>query len=141
MYYSEKYAVADREAGTRAMKAQQREESAHSLVVEVCQLLNEPPGTDLTWTGSRSDLIEALHTAYLLGEVCDEHGHPYSFAAMVGHACKLLHCPVPRNPSAIAARARERKGVRQTNFFDRYCRMMRCDGDSTLPLHRMLRRR
>ena len=141
MYYSEKYAVADREAGTQAMKSRQREESARSLVAEVCQLLNEPPGTELTWTGSRSDLMEALHTAYLLGEVCDEQGQPYSFAAMVSRACELLHCPVPHNPSAIAARARGRKGVRQTSFFERYCCMMRSESGPALPLHRMLRRR
>ena len=84
-------------------------------------LLRHDASEGLRWTGSRSDLLEALHIAYVYGRLIDEDGQLLTFRAIVDRTCTILHLPGLRNPWATVERAKGRKGMRQTTFFERYC--------------------
>ena len=84
--------------------------------------------------GSQTDLMEALHTAYLFGNLHNDQGQPCTFKEIVNHACRRLFAhPVPSNPTALASRGRYRKGVKRQSFFDRYC-LLQSHGKGCRPL-------
>ena len=121
MYYTKRIQKDSCEGDVLAMRKHEREESLLTLVNEVSTLMNTEETERLVWHGSFIDLMEALHTAYVFGNLHDEQGQPYMFKEIVSHVCRLFAHPVPHNPTAIASRGRYRKGVKQLSFFDRYC--------------------
>ncbi len=124
MYYTERMRK-DGQDDVQAMRKHEREESLLMLISEVSDLLNTADGERLVWHSTFVDLLEALHTAYIFGDLCDEEGQPCSFKEMVRRACRLFGRRVPHNPTAMATRAVNRKGVKQRSFFDRYCMIRR----------------
>ena len=109
------------EDDVRTKKKQQLHDQRQHLVDEVTTLLSHNASEGLRWTGSRSDLLEALHIAYLYGRLIDEEGQLLTFRDIVERSCIILHLPILRNPWATVVRAKGRKGLRQTTFFERYC--------------------
>ena len=104
----------------RKTKSELREEAVRRLTEEVASLLRQQESENLQWRASRIDLMEALYTVFMMQELHDEHGHPYTFMGLVKQACRILHVKVPRNPYDCAARGRNRKGFIHDTYLDRY---------------------
>jgi hypothetical protein len=133
MYYTEKDKKDGRDGDVQTMRKHKREESLQMLISEVSELLNQTENEQLVWHGSQTDLMEALHTAYLFGNLHNDQGQPCTFKEIVNHACRLFAHPVPSNPTALASRGRYRKGVKRQSFFDRYC-LLQSHGKGCRPL-------
>lgn len=107
----------------RSMSIEHLHNMRLSLVGEVTALLNRDASEGLRWHGTRRDLLEALHTAYFYGRIVDADGQLLSFLEIVKRSYDILHLPCPHNPWSIVVRAKNRKGMRQTTFFERYCHL------------------
>ena len=95
------------------------------MAQEVEQLLKEHQEQEgLTWTGSKADLMEALYYAFESGCLHDDYGMLLTFADIVRRGCTLLHIEPSRNPYVTALRARQRKGMKNLNYLERYQIMM-----------------
>lgn len=84
-------------------------------------LLSIDEKENIYWTGSLTDLVEIARVAYEGGIVRDTSGCPMSFAKLVKAVCAKLHMPAPYNPYNAAARARQRKGVKNYTMLERFC--------------------
>ncbi|WP_052052888.1 hypothetical protein [Prevotella sp. S7 MS 2] len=103
---------------------------------EMEQLLKLSPGhKNYYWKGTTTDLIEMVYDTYMMCELRDRRGCPFTFKHMIHHVCSVLHVYEPRNPRAYVHRARTRKEVRQTAFLDRYAALM-CDDSN--PMKRLI---
>uniref|UniRef100_A0AB33JQ76 RteC protein n=4 Tax=unclassified Prevotella TaxID=2638335 RepID=A0AB33JQ76_9BACT len=97
---------------------------------EMEQLLKlTPEHKNYYWKGTTTDLIEMVYDTYMMCELRDRRGCPFTFKHMIHHVCSVLHVYEPRNPRAYVHRARMRKEVRQTAFLDRYAALMRHDSN------------
>ena len=94
------------------------------LAEEVRLLMTHTEEEQLRWTGSVTDLMEALYCAFEQEVVTDEDGIPASFREIVRQCCRLLHVKMPSNPYETATRGRQRKGVKNSNYLIRYQRML-----------------
>ena len=104
-----------------------KEQRAHALTMmakQFCELLERSPDENLYWTESTTDLMDISHEVYLTEMLVDSQGRPMAFGKIVSRACAVLHVVRPSNPYSMAFNARNRKGVRQTSFFSRYCWLM-----------------
>ena len=111
----------------------QRREAERMLAQEVKQLMTRTETEGLTWTGSRRDLMEALHVAFTTGIITDSEGMGLSFTTIVSHTCQVLHTPVPSNPYGCAQRGSRRKGVFRRSYIERYQWQLFGQG-TTMPL-------
>ena len=98
----------------------QLDEALRRLQADVEELITLSPDDRLYWKSPKIDLIELLHTVFTSGGVIDDHGRPATFRWMVRGVCRTLPAPPPANPFAMASAARNRKGVRQSPFIERY---------------------
>jgi hypothetical protein len=108
------------EAEVRAMERERRNMLRQRLCEEVEWVLSHDACDELLWTGTLTDLMEALHMTYVYGRMTDEEGELLTFKAMVRMACGVLHVKEPRNPWAKVGRANTRKGVHRSTFMQRY---------------------
>lgn len=111
----------DKKTFTLSDEQRLRREAQVRLAEEVRSLLKQDERERLHWTGTTTDLIEALHVASDTGLVTDDEGNPLSFMQIVKRACLILHHRVPGNPYDTAMRGHRRKGVLRHNYEDRYC--------------------
>ena len=95
------------------------------LAGDMAELFTCSPDVGYEWMDSQAALIEACHLAWSSGRIHDRRGHKLGFAAIVRMACGRLHVSVPRNPSAIIYKARQRKGVRVGSLLSRYLLLQR----------------
>lgn len=93
------------------------------LTLEVEQIMNHSEEEQLTWTATKTDLMEALYYAYNQMTIIDEYGVPLTFRCIVERCCRVLHTKVPNNPYGMAEKGQNRKGVKSVNFMKRYLRM------------------
>lgn len=98
----------------------QLDEALRRMQADVEELITLSPEDRLYWKSPKIDLIEMLHTVFTSGGVTDDHGRPATFRWMVQRVCRNLHVTPPANPFAMASAARNRKGVRQSPFIERY---------------------
>ena len=103
---------------------EQRNYAKEQMARQLADLLARSPRENLYWQESVTDLIDLAHEVYMGGRLVDGQGRAFSFSGIVRRACAVLHVPAPHNPYSMAYNARNRKGVRQTSFFSRYCWMM-----------------
>ena len=108
----------------QTMEIHERREARLRLSQEFLNLMNLTPDGGAQWTGTVADLVEAAHVAYECGTICDDSGSAISFKRLVSSVCLSLHVTAPSNPNRTLYQARNRKGTRQTCYFERYCRMM-----------------
>lgn len=120
MYYTEK---------ERAMERHRQREAKGRLVREFIKLFNYKQSGELIWKGSVPDLMEVAHLAYHSGNVCDGNGRVCTFKYIVSRTCLLLNIKEPNFPRQIAYRAEVRKGIRETTFLERYCRIIEINRD------------
>ena len=101
-------------------KNELRAVAVRRLTEEVSSLLRQKESDNLHWKASRIDLMEALYTVFMMQELHDAEGHPYTFMKLVRDVCRILHTKVPRNPYDCAARGRNRKGFIHDTYLERY---------------------
>ena len=118
---------------------EQRQRAMELMASQFCELLGRSPRENLYWQGSVTDLMDLSHEVYLSERLVDSHGRPYGFRRIVELACQVLHVVTTCNPYSMAFNARNRKGVRQTSFFSRYCWLM-FKSHTPNPLRQMVKR-
>ncbi len=119
----------------QTMKTQQKEEAAKMLAREFAELLCNAQDGRAHWTGSTADLMEAAHIAYEQGVMRKGDGNPCTFSEIAATACQRLHTRLPHNPRSRAAKAAQRKGIRQTPLADRYRRLATAEETGKPLLH------
>ncbi|MBQ8656824.1 MAG: hypothetical protein IJ527_07250 [Prevotella sp.] len=120
------------------MEIHEKREARLRLSQEFLNLMNLRPADGAQWTGSVADLVEAAHVVYECGTICDDSGSTISFKRLVSSVCLSLHVTAPSNPNRTLYQARNRKGTRQTCYFERYCRMM-FDMNIEMPMQQCVR--
>ncbi len=110
-------------------KRQLLREAETRMTEEVASLLKQNEKEQLHWRGTMTDLMEALHTAFLTQQLRDGMGQPYSFRALVSNACRLLHLRVPSNPYEYATRGKSRKGQVNISYMERYQYLLQVRGN------------
>ena len=90
------------------------------LAEEMTALLDHHEEENLTWKGSKVDLMEAIYCTYESETMTDDYGMPVAFAELVRRCCCILHVSVPRNPYEAACRGRRRKGIKRPSYMQRY---------------------
>ncbi len=123
MYYIYNPADSDTEGMGGAMKTQEQKTAEAQITEELVSLISGESGEDVRWNGSTSDLLEIVRIAYMQSTVCNEDGRSCTFRELVTAACAVTHVRMPHNIYAVAARAANRKGLRNASFLKRY---MRC---------------
>lgn len=118
---------------------EQRNYAKEQMARQLADLLARSPRENLYWQESVTDLIDLAHEVYMGGRLVDGQGRAFSFSGIVRRACAVLHVPAPHNPYSMAYNARNRKGVRQTSMFSRYCWQMYSKGKAN-PLDGMIQR-
>ena len=118
---------------------EQRNYAKEQMARQLADLLARSPRENLYWQESVTDLIDLAHEVYMGGRLVDGQGRAFSFSGIVRRACAVLHVPAPHNPYSMAFNARNRKGVRQTSMFSRYCWQMYSKGKAN-PLDGMIQR-
>ena len=118
---------------------EQRQRAMELMASQFCELLGRSPRENLYWQESVTDLMDLSHEVYLSERLVDSHGRPYGFRRIVELARQVLHVVTPCNPYSMAFNARNRKGVRQTSFFSRYCWLM-FKSHTPNPLRQMVKR-
>ncbi len=73
----------------------------------------------LSWRGTKSDLLELLRVAYDSGEVMTADGVQMAFSEMVRRVFGVLHVSPVTNPYARLQRAEMRKGIRSVSMHQR----------------------
>jgi len=104
----------------RQLTAEELHEGEERLMHDFTHLLQLQPGDNVRWTGSQTDLMELVYTAYLRGVVRDAEGYPASLKMLTREICRCLHVAVPDNPSSVGRYAVSRKGVRRNTLLQRY---------------------
>ncbi len=123
---------------SQTLTREQRQRAKEKLVAQFAELLGRSPAENIYWMETVTDLMDLSHVVYLTGLMTDGQGRPFGFRRIVERACAVLHVPLPANPYSMAFNARNRKGVRQTSMFSRYCWLM-YSTDSTNPINGMVR--
>lgn len=108
------------ERNTTETEKELKRAAREALTREVMALMERQPQEGLHWTGTKTDLLEALHIAYVEGSIVDREGCLCTFSHITAQVCSVLHVSVPHNPRAYVARAACRKGVYRRTFLDRY---------------------
>lgn len=121
------------------LSKEQRDCARDMMARQFAELLACSPDENLYWNGSITDLMDLSHSVYMTEKLVDGQGRPSDFRSIVKRACDVLHVPVPSNPYSMAFNARNRKGVRQTSMFSRYCWLMYVR-QSRRPLNEMVKR-
>ena len=86
----------------------------------VCMSEKDDGGAEqLTWHGTKSDLLELLRVAYDSGEVMTADGVQMAFSEMVRRVFGVLHVSPVTNPYARLQRAEMRKGIRSVSMHQR----------------------
>ena len=123
---------------SQTLTREQRQRAKEKLVAQFAELLGRSPAENIYWMETVTDLMDLSHVVYLTGLITDGQGRPFGFRRIVERACAVLHVPLPANPYSMAFNARNRKGVRQTSMFSRYCWLM-YSSESANPLYGMVR--
>ena len=123
----------------QTLTREQRAEARKRLAAQFADLLERSPAENIYWMETVTDLMDLSHEVYLTGFLTDGQGRPFGFKRLVKRACAVLHVTLPANPYSMAFNARNRKGVRQTSMFSRYCWQMFFRG-SKRPLREMVKR-
>nr|WP_314698196.1 hypothetical protein [uncultured Prevotella sp.] len=92
----------------------------YCIAEELLRLLWLKPSCKCRWKGTTTDLVSLVYFIYSEGLLIDDKGFPLSFRILTALFFGLLQVRIPDNPSAIVIRARQRKGVRRYNIFERY---------------------
>ena len=124
---------------SETLTKEQRKYALEQMTKQFCELMECSPNENLYWLGSTTDLLDLAHEVYMTERLVDREGRPFPFKRIVKRACDVLHVPMPSNPYSMAFNARNRKGVRQTSMFSRYCWQMFFRG-SKRPLREMVKR-
>lgn len=106
------------------VKAQQEREARRHLAESMAYVLRLPPANRVRWRGTKTDLMEAVHTTWLQGILLDSQGRYATLADLCALACAKLGVALPRNPRSNVRKAERRKGIRQTTLGERYTRLM-----------------
>lgn len=105
------------------MKTQvNHEEVYQAMTKEVEELISLPPHSGRRWAYGKADLIEMIYIVYLTNTLTRDDGSPATFRWMVERIYGNLGLPIPANPVGKAQAARNRKGIRQRPFEERYGR-------------------
>lgn len=99
---------------------ERKKEVMKKMAADYGRIISHSPGEGLHWRGTKLDLIEMAHVAFVHGSLRDPMGSPLSFATLVRRGCAVFGLAVPRNPRAYAEKARQRKGIFQCPFSARY---------------------
>ena len=105
---------------SKETRKQKEKEAKARMTKELMEILEMRPEENLRWTGTTIDLIEVAHIAYCSGNVYKDDGHACTFKYIVSRTCEVLHVKEPPFPKQMAYRAGTRKGIRVTQFLDRY---------------------
>lgn len=123
----------------QTLTREQRREAREKLAHDFSELLGRSPAENLYWMETVTDLMDLSHEVYMTELLLDSQGRPFGFMRLVKRACAVLHVTLPANPYSMAFNARNRKGVRQTSMFSRYCWLMHFKGKDN-PLDGMIQR-
>lgn len=119
---------------------EQRKHARNQMTMHFCELLERSRHENLYWMGSMIDLVDLAHEVYMTETLIDREGHPLPFGLIARRIFAALHMPMPSNLYSMAYNARNRKGVKQTSMFSRYCLML-YDMKAQRPLNRLVERR
>ena len=97
-----------------------RQKAIDSLVREVSLVRVTSPSVGLQWAGTTTDLLEAVHIAYLSGRLKDPGGRPETFISLAEQVFAVLHKRLPVNPSSYISKSGQRKNMRQKPYIERY---------------------
>lgn len=122
------------------LSREQRTQARERMTRQVAELLAHSPRENIYWMETKTDLMELLHEAFMTDLLVDGDGRPFNFKRIAERACAVLHVPLPSNPYSIVYNARtNRKGVKQTSIFSRYCWHLYCRNISN-PINGMVKR-
>jgi len=76
------------------------------------------------WIGTKTDLLEMAHLAYVSDTVRDEQGRHATFRWIASRVCNNLRIKTPRNPNAFVSKAMQRKNTKQAPLLERYCHLL-----------------
>lgn len=124
---------------TEGLTKEQRREALELMTRQFKELLERPDSDNLYWMGTKTDLVDLVHEVYMTERMVDRQGRPFGFARILERACAVLHVVMPCNPYSMAFNARNRKGVRQTTMFSRFCWMV-YSRKASHPLKEMVKR-
>ena len=105
---------------SKETRKQKEKEAKARMTKELMEILEMRPEENLRWTGNTIDLIEVAHIAYSSGNVYKDDGRACTFKYIVSRTCEVLHVEEPHFPRQMAYRAGTRKGIRETQFLERY---------------------
>lgn len=103
---------------------QKRQIVIDRMAEQMRRLLRTPASQGLRWTGTLTDLAEAIHVVWLTGQIPDDTGRPMTFREMMRRACHVLHRRVPANAHSLIAHAGSRKGIRSCPVLTRYVELV-----------------
>ena len=125
---------------SETLTKEQRKYALEQMTKQFCELMECSPNENLYWLGSTTDLLDLAHEVYMTETLIDREGHPLPFGLIARRIFAALHMPMPSNLYSMAYNARNRKGVKQTSMFSRYCLML-YDMKAQRPLNRLVERR
>lgn len=117
---------------------EQRMEARRLMAKQLGELLERSPRDNIYWIETKTDLIDLVHEVFISEQPVSKCGRPYNFRRMARLACAVLHVPEPANFYSIVYNAHNRKGIRQSSFFSRYCWLLYSKKVGN-PLNRMVR--
>lgn len=101
-------------------RANNKKNLKQHLCNSLLQLVKHTSPQKCKWIGSNTDLMELVYEVYQLGVVFTTQGNPFSLKALTHLFYTFFNLKTPRNPSALAQRAKNRKGIKKISFIERY---------------------
>lgn len=109
---------------------EQRRKVREEVTEKVLWMLNTKE--TVTWNGTKTDLIELIHIAWLSAEVYEPDGNPAHFSWMVRTVFANCNMTVPRNPSKKVANACRKMGQVSRSMEERLMYALTANGTTQL---------
>lgn len=93
---------------TKEMKQQVRE----NLAKQLYGFLTDNSQKNITWRGTKTQLVELVYYLYLTGSVTDDYGTPLSLRELVRRICNRFGIKMVTNVSQLIANINKCQGIR-----------------------------
>ena len=89
-------------------------------VTETVRMMMEHKEGEMQWVGTKTDLLELIHEAWMQAEIYEPDGNQARFSYLVREVFGRLQMTVPRNPSVHVSRSMQKKGVFARSIVERW---------------------
>lgn len=101
-------------------------------VTETVRMMMEHKEGEMQWVGTKTDLLEMIHIAWMQAEIYEPDGNQARFSYLVREIFGRLQIEVPRNPSVHVSRSMQKKGVFARSIEDRWQTIVRNNTSNSL---------